>query len=469
VTCHRGWAQTVGVKMLNPDDHVADAMMHPRHQAMQQELVPLVEQVRACRGGRDGYEAQAEILTRLLAVEDDRNAFSRAVKRMAKGGKPQPGAPEPPSGRDPGDIATWIFERDLCERLGRQLRSLGDALAWRAFGCNRHILLAWCRNMPPGVMAGKEGLVAERAFIEEQWRDHGRFVLLHDLTNCLRIGDATEWDPGRGGPRIVEIKTNRRRKDPRQQRRIDAAHAAVYEGGNLPGDHRDERLHDLGIPLRTHLDLLRTATERAAHDGVFALKVPGSRAVCVVDYYGVNAQGWKPEQYGARLEKVWQGAKRRAGIDARRELNIHATSLDSVSRDPLRVPWAIYPLHPVICTRLIGDMATFVVETSGPRLAEDLTGRGVPATWVRPAELGGVLQPGEVVMEIDDSKSSPAGGRLTLELTRKLQTQRSELDRYLIELLHQESWAAGIRHLLDAPDIAQRPWPVFQDEHLIWQ
>ncbi|MFI2206735.1 hypothetical protein ACH47Z_39655 [Streptomyces sp. NPDC020192] len=61
------------MKTLDPDDRVADAMMHPRHQVMQQELVPLIEQVRACCGGS--------------------NAFSRAVKRMAMGGKPQPGAP----------------------------------------------------------------------------------------------------------------------------------------------------------------------------------------------------------------------------------------------------------------------------------------------------------------------------------------------------------------------------------------
>lgn len=442
--------------------------MHPRHQAMQQDLAVLVAQVRACASDRDGYEVQAEILSRLLAVEEDRNGFSRAVKRMAKGRKPQPGAPEPPSGRSPTDIATWEFERDLCERLGRQLRSLGDALAWRSFGYDRRVLLAWCRNMPPGVMAGKEGLIAERAFVEEQWREHGRFVLLHDLTNCLRIGDATEWDPNRGGPRIVEIKSNRRRKDPRQQRRIDAAHAAVYEGGNLPGSRRDERLHQLGIPLRTHLDLLRTATERAVRDGVCALKVPGSRALFAVDFYGVNAQGWTAEQYEQHLGKAWQGAKRRAGIGGALELNVHATSLDSVSRDPLRVPWAVYPLDPVVCARLIGDMAAFGVETSGPRLAEDLTNRGLPARWVRRAEPGGPLLPGEVVMEIKDSKRVPDSG-LTLELTRTLQMRRAEMDRYLIELQHQEPWAAGIRHLLDAPATAQRPWPVFQDEHLIWQ
>ncbi|MFJ8442297.1 hypothetical protein [Kitasatospora griseola] len=447
---------------------LAEAMRHPRHQAMQQDLVSLIEQLRACHSERDGYEVQAELLGRLLAVEEHRNAFSQAVKRMKKNLAPQPGVPEPASGRDPGEIVTWIFERDLCERLARQLRSLGDALAWRAFGYDRRVMLSWCRNMPSGVMAGKKGLAAERAFIEEQWREHGRFVLMHDLTNCLRIGDATAWDP-EAGPRIVEIKTSERHRQSKQQRRIDAAHAALDDGGNLPGDHPDERIHDLGIPLRTHLDLLRTATERASREGVFALKVPGSRALCVVDIYGVHAQGWTSDEYGARLEQAWRSAKRRAGIDASPELNLHSSSLDAVSRDPLRVPWAIYPLHPVVCARLIGDMAVFTVETSGPRLAEDLTGRGVPATWVRAPQLGGQLQPGEVVMEIDNSQLLATGSGGSLVLQKKLQVQRSELDRYLIELMDQRSWAAGIRHLADAPDISRRPWPVFRDEYLIWR
>lgn len=100
------------------------------------------------------------------------------------------------------------------------------------------------------------------------------------------IGDATEWDPDAGGPRIVEIKTNPRQTDPKQKERMAAAHAALYEGATLPGGHRDERLHDLGLPLRTHLDLLRTATERAAAEGICALKVPGGRALLAIDLYG---------------------------------------------------------------------------------------------------------------------------------------------------------------------------------------
>lgn len=71
-------------------------------------------------------------------------------------------------------------------------------------------------------------------------------------------------------------------------------------------------------------------------------------------------------------------------------------------------------------------------------------------------------------MDVGETKQLPAGPGLVLEITRKLQTQRSQLDRYLIELMHQDSLAAGIEHLLDDPGTSERPWPVYTDEHLVW-
>lgn len=105
----------------------------------------------------------------------------------------------------------------------------------------------------------------------------------------------------------------------------------------------------------------------------------------------------------------------------------------------------------MVSARLIGDTATFAVETSGPHLAQDLTGRGIPATWLRPPELGGTVQPAEVVMDVGETRKIPAGPGLVLEITRKLQAQRSQWDRYLIELMHQDSLAAGIEYLLGYP------------------
>src|SRR3954469_3036880 len=108
-----------------------DMMMHPRHQAMQPVLAQLIQQLRDCETAEAGVDFQRDLLARLLDVEKDRAGFKRAAKRMRGGKGPHPEAPEPQSGRDLTDVETWQFEQEVCERLARQLRSVGDALAWR--------------------------------------------------------------------------------------------------------------------------------------------------------------------------------------------------------------------------------------------------------------------------------------------------------------------------------------------------
>ena len=117
------------MKLVDYLDSFELVLDHPRHRAAQESLVKLIRQLRACANVRDGYEFQQELLSQVLAVEDDRNAFSRAVKRMAGGKWPQAGAPIPQSGLDPALPSTWQFELDICERVARQFRCVGDALA----------------------------------------------------------------------------------------------------------------------------------------------------------------------------------------------------------------------------------------------------------------------------------------------------------------------------------------------------
>ncbi len=222
-------------------------------------------------------------------MEADRNAFSRAVKRIRDGKPPQPDAPEPQSGLDPALLGTWKLELGVCERVARQFRCVGDALTWRVFGFERRHILALCRDQASGVMAGKAGLDAGRARVEEAYRDDGLFAVMYDLTNCLRIGDLTVF--GEDGPETIEIKTDPRRRRPSQNRRLKAARRALNGAGPLPGDDRAERLYDLDLPFKTHPDLLATGTERAAREGIFAARVPGNRALLVSDLYGCQAQG----------------------------------------------------------------------------------------------------------------------------------------------------------------------------------
>ncbi|MFF3639093.1 hypothetical protein [Streptomyces sp. NPDC002250] len=48
-----------------------------------------------------------------------------------------------------------------------------------------------------------------------------------------------------------------------------------------------------------------------------------------------------------------------------------------------------------------------------------------------------------------------------------LQMGRSELDRYMIELVQPRSWIAGMKHLLAARRVGQ-PWPHYRNEHKVW-
>jgi hypothetical protein len=442
-----------------------DVFTHPRHEAAQQALPDLIRQLRAAANVRDGYEFQRELIAQVRQTEEARNAFSQAVKRMEDGRSPQRDAPEPQSGRDPSLLETWQFERDVCERVARQFRCVGDALAWRVFGFERRNIIARCLNAPPGIWAGKVGALAELDAVDQAYRD-GQFAILHDMTNCLRIGDVTIF-PDDSSPETIEVKSNPQRSRSAQKRRIRAANDALVNAGPLPGK---ARLFDLDVPFRTHLDRLDLGTERAAREGIFGAWVRGDRALLVTDLYGCSQQGWTDAEFAERLQRKLIMARRRAGLGPRQGSDVHATSLDSVSRDPQRVPFAAYPLHPVACARLIGDLAVFTVEASGPALVRSLRDAGFDSRWVRPPEAVGDLAPGEVVMEVSVITGSQLlRGGLRAEATTTLQIRRSALDQYLIELVDHDTWIQGMRRVLADPGALGRPWPTYRGEDRVWR
>jgi hypothetical protein len=451
----------------------AAVLSHPRHQAAQECLVELIKQLRAARNVEDGCALQQVLLDRRIEADESYLMYRRAAIRIRAGKPLQAGVPEPQSGMDPTLPETWNLERELSERLGWQYRCIGDAFAWRVCGFQRKQIIALSQSEPPGPTANKRGLPAELETLD-QARADGKFAILHDLTNCLRIGDVTVFDDD-GTPTTIEVKTDPNRRSRAQKRKIKAA-AAVRDNAPLPGQDPKTRLYDLDLPFKTHLDVLRLGTERAARDGIFASSIPGGRMLLVTDMYGCQAQGWTEEVFGARLESKRNSALRRAGISADPEWLFTATSLDLVSRDPNGVPFAAYPLHPVACARIIGDLAAFFVVTNGQALAKMVCNSGIEARWVRPPTAGD-LTPGEVVMEMVSRTNRPASpalerrahrGPLRWENARTLQMRRSELDRYLIELLDKDIWFQAIRYMLADRNLNNRPWPHYREEDKVW-
>ncbi|MEV8093714.1 hypothetical protein [Kitasatospora sp. NPDC085879] len=88
-------------------------------------------------------------------------------------------------------------------------RRLGDALAWALLGADRSIIYPLGENSPVSISQedhGSRGLVAASEYLASQgWG----FPLLHDVTDCLRIGDVSfiRFDGSHRKVRTAEAKT----------------------------------------------------------------------------------------------------------------------------------------------------------------------------------------------------------------------------------------------------------------------
>ena len=145
-----------------PAEKISAIQTHPIHQEGMRTVVRLIHQLRNSTCDSDLYEFQQELLARVLATEEHRAGCSRVVKRLKRGEGVPVDAVELRGAGEQHELENWLLERDVCERVGRQLRCVGDALAWKAFDYQRNYILVLSRNEPPGPMAGKAGLIAER-------------------------------------------------------------------------------------------------------------------------------------------------------------------------------------------------------------------------------------------------------------------------------------------------------------------
>lgn len=374
-------------KLVNdmPLEQANRLFLHPIHQDAFGVCVQLIADLRQCRTYRDYYRFQQDLLEKILEVQEHRALCTRIAKRLRRGEAVPANAPELRSGEDPNELGSWELEVAVCERVDRQLRSIGDALAWRVFSYDRRVIIAFSRNQSPGPMYGKAGLAAERKFVEQWSSDEDSFVLMHDLTSCLRIGDATlfksvgqEYEAY-----LYEIKSDTSRKKSKQLRHKRLAEEAIRDNGPLPGDP-DARFVRLDTPYKTHLKMLREGFEAAQNRGVLGMKIPGGRALIAADMRRGYEQ-WPEKEFIARSERAFDRACKRARIAGDSQL-VGSRSDDRVARMPTHPPWGIYPFPPVICANLIFDMAFYGVGMSRQHLLDALRDAGFPTEWVLPTD-----------------------------------------------------------------------------------
>ncbi|MDQ1250207.1 MAG: hypothetical protein QG597_4586 [Actinomycetota bacterium] len=249
-------------------------VMHPAQQAIFERILKLIGWLRACDEPSDYDQFQRHLFGDIHQTEERRYKCNQAIKRLRSHKAVPADAIDLFGVADPTNVAAWQFELFMHERLARQLRCVGDALAWRCYRYDRPAIIALSRNDSPGPMYNKAGLPYELGRVEEIWKDDGHFALLHDLTNCLRIADLSEIVPG-GMTWLREIKA-KPHTDSRQMARAQAAIDATFSDGPIP--ESDARFVQLDTPFRTSISSLRDCIQLAKQRGAQGMKLSQGRA-----------------------------------------------------------------------------------------------------------------------------------------------------------------------------------------------
>lgn len=411
----------------------------------------LIAQLRGCEAPNDYQDYQRLLFQVVHSAEAARAEVRRVVKRIKRGQGVPIDAPQLPTGADPSDPDVWRLEDLTRERVVRQLRSVGDGLAWRVTGFDRRFILALSRNAQAGPMVGKAGLPLELGAVTELWEQRGHFALLHDLTSCLRIGDITEFTTD--GRRLLhEVKAKGKRNRPQLQR-METAVRAVNEGGPLPGS--TERLLQVETPLATDLRLLEVALDLADTRGIAGVKAPGGRALVAGNALTLARRGSNLDTALEGWNSSRQRALRRAGIDSHRH-HLTMRTADWAGRNPAAVPYAVYPLAPAHCADLICDFSIIELVASIDGILAAAQGRGL---------VGQVLLPdahGELTADQPLFRLSATNGRSVVVHT-------GVVNQLLAELVTVDSFLDALGALLAHPNPPSNPVVVYRNESAVWR
>lgn len=440
-----------------PAGLVHEVMSHPAQQAAIGEIARLIAHLRAAGTAQELMEFQAELLAAAYELDTRRAQCTWAIRRLGQRKLP-PGNVEPPMIGDVTTIDSWALERFVAERLFRQLRAVGDALAWRTFGFNRSVIAVLGSNPSPGGLVktsdssnpAVKGLLNELQEITRIWDTTGHFVLFHDLTNCIRIGDATEvFSPGEY--RAHEFKTNSKNQSKIQKQRMSAAMSSLRGGGPLPDT--DIWVVEVDAVHETRLDSLRDVLRLAGERGVQGARVGAGWSVIAASSSPLHRRANSSDQGAAIMAAEQRRVDRRAGIK-NEGLVLSFQSHDSAARVPNQVPWAVYPIDPLDAALLIVDYAGFRTSVAFDVLAEEFAKAGV--------DLHPNVEPVHAVLD----RNQPV---MTARLgARQLTMYPNQLAALQAEFLTPRAVAAGVLELLRESAEARQVLIRYRGDDLPW-
>jgi len=405
-------------------------------------VAALIGELRSCRTLVDYDELQRRLFQVLHSRQEHRSQARRCAHRLASGKSVPTPVPQLPPDANLNDPETWRIEDLVFDRVCRQLQAVGDGIAWRASGYDRRYVIAVSSNASPGPMAGKSGLPHELGAAVEL-RNRGSFGLLHDLTNCLRIGDITEFKPD-GTKLLYEIKSSSTAKTGPQRRKMQAAVQAIMAGGELPG-RPGQRIVVPATRCRTHIRSFVAGINAAMTHGIAGVNISSSPVLTAISIPTMarTRGGDTPAQVTADFNAQRQAALAKAGIDSL----LHHVRVASATRNhdfvPSVMPFALFPLPPLQAALLICDYMCFDLTIALDRITGKLTKHGItPAVS---------LAPGNSTLVATDTVLTLSKG------SRKLQLHPGALYELLIETLDLDTWAQATADVLDEPNAPHHP------------
>lgn len=420
---------------------------HEDQRAAAQLIADLVTELRGLsdlrtRAGVNAlFELQRELGGAIYEAERKLQEASRILKRIARGSA----SPDPPGER-------WELERILFERIARQLRTVGDALAWRLFRFDRRIIIVLARNQASGLMIGKEGLGHELGAIVA-YRDEGTFALLHAVTNCLRIADLTAFEADM--PRLQEIKagTPRGSRYRAQRRRAERA-LAVINANELLGDDEAE-LFSADAPLKSMFPEIRDALMLSAERGHSSIRIGNQHVVTTWDATTrIDATDDLIEAIEVRKRRTFERANLAQSLH-----HLNAPSIDVAGRNPSLAPATIFPLRPAQAAAITTDLIGYDITIGWDRLAHAFERRG---------------------FDVDPPPFEPSSGHVAADAVvlsatkrgRRLQIYSQASSQLLLEALDPDRYADGVTEYVDrADDEIRAPAGVvtFRNERAVWR
>ena len=276
------------------------------------------------------------------------------------------------------------FEVTFWRRACVQLRTVGDAIAWKFLGYQRKTILLMRRGEQAGHFHGKAGTDVEWALFNEHW-DEGEPTLLTGITTCIRHGDLLV-DKGSGTLMIIEAKKNIRHAKGAQKRRGQELVNQINAEGRYEALDGPSWIVETNVPLRTYWRDAEPALERASRQGAATWVPTPGLAVLFLIPSALNAPSFMAAEEMIEAER--QTAAAAMGASDHRIL-VHGTNY------PYRAgpvaPLSIFPVAPHRAARLVTGDILFSVELHPERLANALRSNGIDAEVVLPPRHGDLL------------------------------------------------------------------------------